>query len=624
MSHRVKIKLAGGCLQHLILLVCVLALTTAQAAFQYANTVTTTGGQFSGSYSPSNLINNGFTSSANTIDTTVTYLAGGNNYATVNGTTADFNLTFNFNAAVDVSAMHVWNYVYRSAGGTGSTTPGVNGYSLTFYAGTNGAGSVVGTYSGNLNQAVFNAIAPAQTVNFGTTNQSVRSVVMTVTSNFGGSFTGMSELGFETSTPTQFPTITSFQATTNLVLNGGTATLNWQVGTVTNLVIDQGIGNVLSLTTNGLGSLTLTPPMGATTYALTANGVFTSSITVVRLPPKEKIHIYLLIGQSNMQGAGAPFNAGLDGPQQRVMQFGSRDGMESQWIQAHHPLTSFTANNSSIGMGLEFAKTMLASNSDPDVVIGLINHAIGASAIQWWFPNIVDNKQTNPATGLNYILYNEAIRRATNAANYGVIKGVLWHQGEYNSNAGNSNPLPESELYAIRLKALVDFLRRDLGNYGLPFVCGKFVPTWTNVSGQVFSSGLTLRATVEAALVDLPNQRFNTACVDNLGLIGREDQAIHFDAASQRTLGIRYAQKLLAINAAMSAAPTIGFQIANGQAMLTWPSNYIGWTLQSQTNSLSQGLGSNWSVVTNSSATNRIFRAINPSNGNVFFRLKSL
>jgi hypothetical protein len=59
---------------------------------------------------------------------------------------------------------------------------------------------------------------------------------------------------------------------------------------------------------------------------------------------------------------------------------------------------------------LEFAKTMLASNADPDVVIGLINHAKGTTAIQWWAPGVMDNKQINPATGLNYYLYDEAVR----------------------------------------------------------------------------------------------------------------------------------------------------------------------------------------------------------------------
>ena len=297
--------------------------------------------------------------------------------------------------------------------------------------------------------------------------------------------------------------------------------------------------------------------------------------------------------------------------------------MESTFVEAQHPLTSLTAGSGVIGMGLEFAKTMLASNTDPGVVICLINHALGSSAIQWWALDVVDNKQINPVTGLNYYLYNEAIQRLKNAAAYGVIKGVLWHQGEYNANAGNSNPSPEPELYAQRVQSLVDNLRRDLRLPGLPFICGKFVPPWTNSSGQSFASSLAYRATVEAALADLPNQRFNTACVDNDGLIGREDQPIHFDAGSQRELGRRYAQKLLAINLATSLPPPLGFQVTNGRLVLTWPSNYTGWTLQAQTNALALGLSTNWVTVSGFTGTNRASVPINTNNGTVFFRIKS-
>lgn len=595
-----------------------------QGAFRYADGVTTTGGQFnnSASYAPANLGNNGFTAPTNTIDTTVTYPAAGNNYATLNGTAGNFNLTFNFNTAVDLSAMYVWNYVYRPAGGAGNATAGVNAYTLTFYSGPNGTGSVIGSFSGNLAMAVYNAVIPAQTVNFGTTNIAVRSVVMQVTSNHGASFAGMNELAFE-STGSMATPITAFSASTNLVTHGSAVTLNWQVDTVTNLVIDNGVGSVLHLTTNGVGSIQLAPPNGAVTYTLTANGVSSRTASLIGLPPQEKVHIYLLMGQSNMEGAGTPYDAVLDAPQSRVLQFGSRDGMESLWLQAQHPLTSLNAGASQIGPGLEFAKTMLASNADPEVIIGLLNHAKGTTAIQWWAPGVMDNKQVNPSTGLNYYLYDEAVRRATNAAAYGVIKGVLWHQGEYNSNSGNSNPAPEPELYASRVQTLVDNLRRDLGRPGLPFICGQLVPTWTNSSGTVFSSGLAYRATVEAALGDLPNQRFNTACVDNVELIGREDQAIHFDAASQRELGRRYAQKMFLINQAAALSPQLVVAINGNQIQLNWPATHTGWSLQAQTNSVVSGLSTNWSTVAGSVTTNRMFIPLGSNTGSVFFRLRS-
>ena len=73
-------------------------------------------------------------------------------------------------------------------------------------------------------------------------------------------------------------------------------------------------------------------------------------------------------------------------------------------------------------------------------------------------------------------------------------------------------------------------------NPSLPFVCGKFVP------GYTFGGD---RATVEAALTDLLNQRTNTFCVDNNGLSGNASDRIHFNAPSQRLLGQRYAAAMI-------------------------------------------------------------------------------
>jgi polygalacturonase len=71
-----------------------------------------------------------------------------------------------------------------------------------------------------------------------------------------------------------------------------------------------------------------------------------------------------------------------------------------------------------------------------------------------------------------------------------------------------------------------------------------------------------------------------------------------------------------------SSAPTnILVQVSSGQLQLSWPQDHLGWRLQIQTNDLSAGLGTNWTVVTGSTATNQIFIPINRTNGSVFLRL---
>lgn len=513
--------------------------------FLYPDSAATTGGQFNDSYPPSNLMNGGFTGPADTISTVTNYLAANNNHATASGTVANFNLTFGFDAPARISAMHVWNYTWRN--GTSGTTAynnGVNSYTLTFYDGPGATGSVVGpVHSGNLVRAQFNALNSAQTVYFPAPYANVRSVVMRVLSNFGvTSFTGMNELAFDGTTGGSAPAITSFTASAPFVQRPGTPTLNWSVsGDITSLVITPGIGDVTALTSGGSGSIPVSP-LGEQTYTLTLNGSIQQSVSVVGLPPKEKLHLYLLIGQSNMQGAGAPYSASLDAPDPRVIKFGSRNGMEQLWVKGSHNLTSLGTTNSGIGMGIEFGRSILAAQSDPEIVVGIINHAIGSSAIQWWAPGVINNKQVNPVTGQNHKLYDEAVQRVADASEHGVLKGVLWHQGEYNCGS-NTDPDSDPAGYAARLQALVSNLRASFGNPALPFVCGKFVPaTWTYADGSPGAfTGLPFRTTVEAALADLPNQRTNTFCVDNNGLRGRSDQLIHFDSYSQRLLGQRYA-----------------------------------------------------------------------------------
>jgi hypothetical protein len=63
-------------------------------------------------------------------------------------------------------------------------------------------------------------------------------------------------------------------------------------------------------------------------------------------------------------------------------------------------------------------------------------------------------------------------------------------------------------------------------------------------------------------------------------------------------------------------------QVSSASLTLNWPANHIGWQLQSQTNNLNQGLGTNWSEVSGSTTTNQMLIPINPTNGSVFYRLE--
>ena len=54
---------------------------------------------------------------------------------------------------------------------------------------------------------------------------------------------------------------------------------------------------------------------------------------------------------------------------------------------------------------------------------------------------------------------------------------------------------------------------------------------------------------------------------------------------------------------------------------ISWPTSYLGWRLEGQTNSIGVGISNNWVNIANSYLTNQVFTRINRSNGAVFFRM---
>ena len=63
----------------------------------------------------------------------------------------------------------------------------------------------------------------------------------------------------------------------------------------------------------------------------------------------------------------------------------------------------------------------------------------------------------------------------------------------------------------------------------------------------------------------------------------------------------------------------LSFQVSGSQLEISWP--VAGGSLQTQTNSLSSGIGTNWVTVPGSTATNRVVVTINQASGCVFYRL---
>jgi hypothetical protein len=222
---------------------------------------------------------------------------------------------------------------------------------------------------------------------------------------------------------------------------------------------------------------------------------------------KEKHHVYLLIGQSNMAGRAAiPPKDMAPLPNAWLL---TKDGT---WEAAKPPLNIHSTINKGPGMqklnpGTQFAADMLAEH--PGTTIGLVVNARGGSKIEQWIPSEK--------------YYKEALRRTRQAMKSGTLKGILWHQGE--SNHSDTD-------YLVKLKALVNNLRSDLDDPKLPFVVGQI-----NSSKKKYP--------VNEQLLKLPTQLKATACISSRGLTTTD--AWHFDATSQKLLGERYAKAMISL-----------------------------------------------------------------------------
>jgi autotransporter-associated beta strand protein len=82
---------------------------------------------------------------------------------------------------------------------------------------------------------------------------------------------------------------------------------------------------------------------------------------------------------------------------------------------------------------------------------------------------------------------------------------------------------------------------------------------------------------------------------------------------------------ILTINSGViiPTTPTnLTFSVTGGNTVnLSWPSNYLGWSLQVQTNSLSTGLSNNWFTVAGSASVTETNFPVVTTNGAVFYRM---
>jgi hypothetical protein len=77
----------------------------------------------------------------------------------------------------------------------------------------------------------------------------------------------------------------------------------------------------------------------------------------------------------------------------------------------------------------------------------------------------------------------------------------------------------------------------------------------------------------------------------------------------------------VAVRPVSTTPPRFNLGVNAGQIQIGWPQDHTGWQLQIQTNSPGAGLGTNWTTLPGSAATNQMTFQIDPKNNSAFFRL---
>ncbi|NUN98550.1 MAG: sialate O-acetylesterase [Candidatus Omnitrophica bacterium] len=261
------------------------------------------------------------------------------------------------------------------------------------------------------------------------------------------------------------------------------------------------------------GTLHGVPLGGPYTVSLTLVGAEGNPVGEVAFKGVLVGDLWLMAGQSNMQGYGDMVN--VEPPSDRVNVF----RMRGQWDVAVEPLhrlhesvdrvhrgeapmpsldesdTATARLQKGTGLGLPFAKQMVARTGVP---VGLIPCAHGGTSMTQWDPKLRGNGGDS--------LYGSLLG-ALKAVG-GRIAGVLWYQGE--GDSGGDQPA----MYTQRFTELIQALREDAGNPNLPFYyvqIGTFahpnkalVPGWNSIQEQQRKLEETVPNTAVVASVDLP------------------------------------------------------------------------------------------------------------------------
>ncbi len=248
----------------------------------------------------------------------------------------------------------------------------------------------------------------------------------------------------------------------------------------------------------------------------------------------KNLHIFLCLGQSNMEGfPGIPAEEKTyDEPRFQLLaavDFPALGREQGKWYPAVPPLCR---PNSGMSPADYFGRTLVAA-LPADHRVGVINVSVGGCKIELFnptaFPEYIPGAPAWMKGALNAYAgnpYQRLVDMARISQQSGVIRGILLHQGE--SNVGD----PE---WSNKVKTVYENLLADLGLNAaeVPLLVGGLVPA--DQQGKC--------ASMNPVIADLPKLIPTAHFVPSDGCEATKDH-LHFSPAGYRELGRRYAEKM--------------------------------------------------------------------------------
>ncbi|AZA48475.1 sialate O-acetylesterase [Chryseobacterium carnipullorum] len=219
-------------------------------------------------------------------------------------------------------------------------------------------------------------------------------------------------------------------------------------------------------------------------------------------------HSFLMIGQSNMAGRGFLKEVPpIDDEKIKMLRNG-------RWQMMAEPVNP-DRSTSGVGLAATFASSWRLFHNQQDN-IALIPCADGGTSLDDW--------------SVEAPLFQNAVFKAKAAQKISTLQGILWHQGENDSNR------QKYRLYGEKLALIMKTLREELNVSDIPLIIGGLGDFLQDGRyGQYFNE----YNEVNKALIQFAKDHEHCYFVSAEGLTANPDN-IHFNAISQRKFGIRY------------------------------------------------------------------------------------